>query len=110
MVSHELLEGCIFEWTRLHRPNVVRCKIIYGDQRIILAGAYISPSTLAHLLAIEEGLSRFLGRDTVVLGDLNSDIRRLKNTRDQQVAEFLVSFELVDIIGHFYQYLHYRHL
>ena len=52
----------------------------------------------------------FLGRDPVALGYLNADIGRLINSRDQQVAELLVSFGLVDLFGHLQQNLHYCNL
>ena len=46
-------------------------------------------------------MNRFPGRDSVVLGDLNVDIRCVRNPRDQQVAYFQYYFRLVDVLVHF---------
>ena len=35
------------------------------------------------------------------MGYLNADIGRLQNPRNQQVADFLASFRLVDLLSHF---------
>ena len=72
--------------------------------------SHLPPSILDHLLYLEESLNRFPGRDTVVLGDLNADIGRLRNPLGQQVAYLLVSFGLADLLVHFLQRFYYRHL
>ena len=54
--------------------------------------------------------NRFPGRYPVILGDLNTDIGRLRNPREQQVSYFLASFGLVDLLGNFQQLLRYHHL
>ena len=81
---------------------MVTCKIVAGDQQTPLIGAYLSQSTLDHLYDP--------GRYPIVLGDLNMDIGRLRNPQDQQVADFLVSFGLVNLLGHFCQPLRYCNL
>ena len=52
----------------------------------------------------------FLGREHVVLGDLNADIGRLMNPLDHQVTDLLASFGLVYILARFCQRLRYRNL
>ena len=65
---------------------------------------------MEHLPDLEEALKRFPKRDPVILGDLNADIGRLRNPRDQQVADFLASLGLVDLLGHLCQHLCYHHI
>ena len=50
------------------------------------------PSILEHLPYLEEELNRFQGSYPIFTGDLNIDVSRLQNTRNQHVANFLASF------------------
>ena len=109
-VSWENPEGWIVESTRFHRPNVVICKFVSGDQQTPLIRAYLPPSTLNNLPDLEESLNCFPGRDPVVLGDINVDIGLLINPQDQQVTYFLASFGLVDRLAHFQKRLRYCNL
>ena len=102
--------GIIFESTRFHRPTVLSCEVIIGNQETPLIWVYLPLSTLDHLPDLGKDLNRFPGRDPVVLGSMNSEIVHLRNPRYQQVSDFLASFGLVDLLGHFQQRLHYRHL
>ena len=52
-------------------------------------------------------MNRFPAKDSIIIGDLNAGIERLKNPRRQQVAEFLASFGLVDLLSHFRQRLYF---
>ena len=45
-------------------------------------------------------LNHFLWRDHIVMGYLNADIGRLQNPQNQQVADFLASFRLVDLLNY----------
>ena len=85
-------------------------EIVSGYQLTLLIGACLPPSTPEHLPDPEEALNLFPGRDPVVLVDLNTDIGRLRNPWYQQVAEFLASFVLVDLLDHFQQCLPYCNL
>ena len=79
---------------------MVTCKIFSGAQRTPLIGLYPSPlSTLDHLPDLEEALNRFPGRDPIIIGELNADIGRPQNPRNQQVADFMASFGLVDLLN-----------
>ena len=80
---------------------MVSYKLISINHKMSFIGAYLPLSTLDHLLDLEEEMNRFPGRDSVVLGDLNVDIRCLRNPRDQQVAYFQYYFRLVDVLVHF---------
>ena len=110
MVSQDWPEGWISQSMRFHGPSVVSCKIVYGDQRTPLIVVYFRTSNLDHLLDLDEALNLFFGRNPVVLGDLNADIGCLRNPHNQQVAEFLASFGLVDLLGHFRQRPRFCHL
>ena len=69
--------------------------------KTLIIGEYLPPSYLDHLPDLEEALNRFPSKYPVVLGDQNKYIGRIRNPRDQQVADFLVSFGLVDLLAHF---------
>ena len=103
-------EGQIAESTHFHGPNMVIYEIISGAQRTPLIGGYLPLSTLYHLPDIEEALNLLLGRDTIIMGDLNADIGRLQNLWNQQVAYFLSSFGLFDLLGHFRQQLRFCYM
>ena len=62
---------------------MVSCEVVSGDKQMPLIGAYIPLSSLDHLPDLEEALNRFMGRDPIVLGDLNAYIGRLGNPQDQ---------------------------
>ena len=88
-----------------HGPNVVICKLFFRYQQMPLIGAYLYLSTLDHIPDLEDALNCLSGRYHVVLGGLNVDIGRLRNPRDQQVADFLSYFDLVGLLKHFRQQL-----
>ena len=56
-----------------------------------------------HLPDLKEALNDFLGRDPIFRRDLNADVRYMVNPWNQQVADFLTSFRMVDLLGHFGQ-------
>ena len=89
---------------------MVNCKLVTEDQRTPLIGAYLTPSTLDYQTNFEEAMNRVMGRETMILGDLNTDIVRMRNTKDQQVTYFLAPLRLVDILAHFLQSLCYHNL
>ena len=95
---------------RFHIPNVVICKIVSSTQKTPLLKAYLPPSTIDHLPYLEKALNRVLGRDHIVMGDLNADIRCLQNPQNQQVADSLESFGLVRLLGHFIKWLRFQHI
>ena len=78
------------------------CVLVAGNQLMPLIRAYLPPSTLEHLPDLEEDPDCFLFRDLVVMGGINADIGCLSNPWYQQVAGLLASFELVDLLVHFY--------
>ena len=53
-----------------------------------------------HFPDLKEVLNRFLGRDPIVIGDLNADAGLMKKPWNQKVADFLYYFGLVDLNKH----------
>ena len=94
-------EGLIVESTHFQGPNVVICKVVYRVHLTPLIGAYLPPPFLDQLQNLDKEMNRFLDRYVVVLGDMNTYISHLRSPWDQQVADFLASFGLADLLGHF---------
>ena len=46
---------------------------------------------------LNEELNDFLGRDPILMRDLNADVSYMVNPWNQQVADFLKSFRMVDL-------------
>ena len=91
LVVRELPQGWNVESTRFHGTNVVSCKVVSGDKQTPLVGSPPPPhSTLEHLPYMEEALSRFWDKYSIVLGDLNAYIGQAQNPRSQQVADLLI--------------------
>ena len=61
--------------------------------------AYVPPSTLYHLLDLEEALTHFRDQNTIVLGDLNANIQS-QNPHSNQVTDILMDLGLVDLRQH----------
>ena len=79
----EQAEGRIVESMSFHRPNVVICKVVDGDKQTTIIGEYLLPSTLKQLPDLEDVPNCYPVGEPIVLGDLNADIGRLRNTWDQ---------------------------
>ena len=54
-------------------------------------------------------VKRFQERELIVTGDLNADVSWIQNPSNKQVANFLTSFGLVDLLGRFRQRLWFCH-
>ena len=59
---------------------------------------------------LEEAISRFPGSYPIIMGDLNAYIGCLQNLRNQQEADFLESFGLVNLLRYFRQQLRFCHM
>ena len=55
---------------------MVSCKIVTGTNRkwTLIISAYLTPSTLEHLMELEEDLECFRDHDPIVLWDLSAII------------------------------------
>ena len=102
--------GWSLELTCFRGLNVVSCEVVTGTYRTPIVGAYLLPSTLAHLSNLEEDLELFRGQDLIMLGDINVDLDESQNLRIQLVADLLTEFGLIDLIHQFCQRLCCRHL
>ena len=112
LVMREWTEGWIIKSMRLHGPKVVICEMFFSAQRTPLIRMYPPPpqSTIDHLTDLEKALNLFLGRNPILMGDLNEDIGYLQNPWNQLVEDFLASFGLVDLLDHFRQRLCFFHM
>ena len=88
---------------------MVSCKIVSGGKWTPLIGAFPPPSNIDHLPDLEEALNRFLGRNYILMGDLNAGTSRLQNPWSQEVSDFLDSFGLANLLVHFRQHLRLCH-
>ena len=77
LAMRKLPYGCSVDSMRFHRSNVVICEVVYGRQLTPLIGSYLTPPTREHLLDLEEALNQFPGKDYILIGYFNADIRRL---------------------------------
>ena len=73
----------------LIRVEMVSCNIVTGHTRTLLAGAYLSPSTLNRLLGFEESLHQFKSLDHIVLGDCNVDLDDAWRSWSHRVVDLL---------------------
>ena len=88
---------------RFHGPNMVSSEVVLGVNWTPLNRAYLTPSTLEHLPDLEDESIILTVKDSIILGDLNTDIGRLKNLQFHHVADLLASFGMVDLISHLRQ-------
>ena len=93
-----------------HRPNAVSCEVVTGSKLTPFIGTYLTPSTLDHLLDLEESLSHLRDYYSIVLRELNYKIGPAQNPRSQQVDDLLMEFGLVDLLCHFRQCWQFWHL
>ena len=93
---------------RFHRPDVVGSEIVTKIQRTALIRSYLPLANTDRLPDLEETLNGFLGRDTIVMWDLNTDVGQMENPRNQQKDDFLESFWMVDLLGHLSKRLRFQ--
>ena len=110
LVMRERPDGWSVELMLFHGLNVVSCEVVSVRHHTPLIRSYLALSKLENLLDLEEALDIFLGKDPIVLRDLNAVIERMQNPRIQQVIDLLASFGLVDLLSHFRQRIRLRHL
>ena len=97
---------------RFHRTNVVICEVVTVSNRkwTPIICAYLLPSTLEHLLVLEEALTRFWDHSPIVVGDLSANIGQYQNLYIHQVAELLMEFGIMDLLLHFRQRCWCQHM
>ena len=98
LYTRERSKGWDIDSTYSHGTNVVSCKIVSGLQLTPLIGVYPPLTTLNHLPDLDEAVNIFPGRYPTIMGDLNADASQMKSSLNHQVADFLDSFEMVDLL------------
>ena len=86
---------------------MVSYEIITGIQQTTLTRPYLPLANTDHLPDLEGALNHFLGRNPIFMGDLKLDVGHLGNRWNQQVADFLASLRMLDLLGHFRQRLRF---
>ena len=105
------MEQRVGYWTHtLPRAKHGKLQIVTVPTRTPLVGAYLPPSTLEHLLDVEEALYKFKGLDPIVLGDLNMDLDNTHRSRSQHMADLLMEFGIVDLVRNFRQRRRFQNL
>ena len=79
MVTKERPKVRDIESTFLQIPNMVSCEIVTGIQSLPFIIAHLPLANMYRLPDLEEAFNNFLGRDTIVMGDLNTDVGQLVN-------------------------------
>ena len=59
LIIQDQPNGSSVESVRFHISNVVSCEFVVGGKRTPLIGVYLPPSTMYHLLELEEALPHF---------------------------------------------------
>ena len=95
---------------RFHETNVVSWEMVSDGHHTPIIRKYLHPYNIDHLEYLEGGLNRLPGRESIIIGDLNSEIGLFQNLRIQQVADCLDPFSLVDLIINFRKRLHFYHM
>ena len=85
----------------LPRDYVVICEVVIDRKKTPIVGTYLPPSTLGHLLDLDEALSCFRDQNSIMLGDISAGIGTLQNPRSQQVPDLMMEFRLMDLLNHF---------
>ena len=89
---------------------MVSCKVVTDGRRTLIIGAYHPPSTLEHLLDLEQALKLFQDQYSIVIGDLSVDIRKTHNTRSQQFSDLVMKFVMMELLLHFWKCWRYWHM
>ena len=106
----ERSERWIVKSMRFHGSNVVSCEIVFGAHQTSLIRAHLNLYIIYHLPYLEEALNHFPGREPIVMEYLNEYTGSLQNPWNEYMADFLVSFRLVDLLGHFRQQVCFHHI
>ena len=77
LVTREIPEVWNIEPTQFHGPKVVSCEIVTGIQQTTLIRAYLTPANMDHLQDLNEALTCLLGKYTIVMGNLNADVKQM---------------------------------
>ena len=93
LVIRDRSKEWIFKSTCFQGTNMVICGIIFGGKRTPIISAYLPPSTLEHLLDLEESLTLFCYKYSILLGYPNTDIGQSYNPRSQQITDMIMAID-----------------
>ena len=93
---------------RFHRPKVVSCEIFTVIQCTPLIRYYLPPDNMGRLPGLKESLFWIPGESHRRHGDLIKYVGQMVNPKNKQVSDFLESFIMLDILGHFRKHLRFR--
>jgi exonuclease III len=93
------------EAAQRHGPNVLSCLLVSGSKSTPLIGVYLPPNSLDDLPYLTAALARFhnLKTSPIVLGDLNTDLSDLTNSRATAIGAVLSNNDLHDMLPMFRQ-------
>lgn len=88
---------------RAFGPNVMKATLVHEDRRTTIIGVYFPPSeedmtTMMHLEMARENVE---ADRTIILGDLNVNLKSPRNDREQEIVEALGTDGLRDISTEF---------
>ena len=89
----EIPKGWCIESTRFHVPNMMRCESVKRIQWRTLIRSYLLSANTDLLPDLEEALNDFLGKDTIVMGDLNADVSHMGKTLEPAVDRLPITFQ-----------------
>ena len=92
------------EGERTHGPNVISCILVSGNRRWNIVGAYYPPSDdSGDTVSFVNEAVRYRGTDDpyIMLGDLNADLDRPRDIRDDEISSQMVLLALEDVGDHF---------
>jgi hypothetical protein len=93
------------ESQRKHGPNVISCVITTGTRHHPVIGVYIPPGDMKTLAFISEAANHFADQASILIGDINVDLRRnTPSNRNIEISMALITtLGLEDMSGHFIQ-------
>ncbi len=92
------------DW-RIWGPNVLTFVLVTGSCHFFAVGCYIPPNDMSTATTIEKVWNKCpCGHIPLLLGDLNVNLRSLRDKRDEQIAEVVEDvMGLTDLSCHFLQ-------
>ena len=79
-------------------------------KRAPLIYEYLPPSTLEHLMDLEEALTRFRDQHPRVLAEPHADISQSQNTFSQKFDNLMMELGLMNLLRHFQKCWWFRHI
>ena len=92
------------EETKIWGPNIISLHLMMGSIRYFVVGCYIPPSDLEALACIDKAWCECpKGAHSILVGDLNLNLRAPYTEREETIAEQVDAMDLVNMSRHFRQ-------